>query len=334
MTRILATGIGSMPGGDPLASEDDNGRAFSEAVRVVLGELPDLPHLPELPARSAGATMTGRGVAVLDGLAADLQPAGWRLTANSGIDQRRSRSLFGRDLDTFEELLEGWEGPLKVQMVGPWTLAATTDLPRGDKVLSDHGARRDLTDALAEGLSAHVADVRRRVRGATDLLVQIDEPALPAVLGGGVPTASGYGRHRSVHPPEASDGLRRVFDAVRRAGGEPVVHCCAPDVPIELVRGAGAAGVAVDLDGLDAAAFDRVAEAIEAGERIFLGAIGTQDPAVTTAAVVERVSRLFDMLGLEPNDRMVIAPACGLAGADATRVRAVLGAAREAAAAF
>src|SRR5690606_34680899 len=107
---VLATAIGSMPGGDPLASEEDNARAFTEAVRIVRGELPDLPHLPELPGRSPGATLTGRGVALLEGLAADLQPAGWRLTDSSGVDHRRARSLLGRDLDTFEELLLGWEG--------------------------------------------------------------------------------------------------------------------------------------------------------------------------------------------------------------------------------
>ena len=38
----LATGVGSLPGTDP-----------AEAVRIVVGELPDLPHLPELPGRGA-----------------------------------------------------------------------------------------------------------------------------------------------------------------------------------------------------------------------------------------------------------------------------------------
>ena len=38
------------------------------------------------------------------------------------------------------------------------------------------------TWALAEGLRAHVRDLRRRVPAATSLVVQVDEPALPAVL--------------------------------------------------------------------------------------------------------------------------------------------------------
>ncbi|MDP3892546.1 MAG: methionine synthase, partial [Nocardioides sp.] len=64
----LATGIGSWPG--------DDQAAYTEAVRTVLGELPDLPHLPELPGRGVGADLTGRALAVVADLGADLQPAG------------------------------------------------------------------------------------------------------------------------------------------------------------------------------------------------------------------------------------------------------------------
>ena len=69
-----------------------------------------------------------------------------------------------------EEALQGYTGHLKVQVTGPWTLAATVERPRGDKVLADHGARRELAQALAEGLRDHLADVRRRVAGAGPLL--------------------------------------------------------------------------------------------------------------------------------------------------------------------
>ena len=43
--------------------------------------------------------MTGRGLAVVAGLGADLQPAGWRLTDAPGIDHRRARSLLAQDRD-------------------------------------------------------------------------------------------------------------------------------------------------------------------------------------------------------------------------------------------
>ncbi|MDQ4085535.1 MAG: methionine synthase, partial [Actinomycetota bacterium] len=142
----VATGVGSMPGED-----------LAEAVRVVLGELTDLAHLPELPGRGAAASMTGRAVAVLADLGADLQPAGWRLTDAPGRDQRRARSLLAQDLDVLEEQAQGYQGAFKVQVAGPWTLAATVERPRGDRLLADHGARRELAQSLAEGVAAHVA---------------------------------------------------------------------------------------------------------------------------------------------------------------------------------
>ncbi|WP_235530205.1 methionine synthase [Nocardioides sp. Root151] len=330
----LATGIGSMPGGGALANEADNARDFGEAVRVVVGELPDLVHLPELPGRGAAATMTGRGLAVVSGLGADLQPAGWRLTDHSGIDHRRARSLLSQDLDAIEEQVQDFTGVFKVQVAGPWTLAATVEKPRGDKVLSDHGARRELAEALAEGLRDHVADVRRRVPGASEILVQVDEPALPAVLAAQIPTASGWGKHRAVHPPEASGALEQVMAAIAGAGATPIVHCCAPDVPIALLRGAGARGISIDLDLLVPGSYDALAEAVEAGDRVLLGAVPSlaPNPRPTEGSVSERLLRLLDMLGLEPTDRLVVTPSCGLAGADPAWARAALELSRKSAA--
>jgi methionine synthase II (cobalamin-independent) len=308
----FATGVGSMPG-----TTDDG---YAEAVRVVLGELSDLPHVPEVPGRGVQAGMTGRALAVVDGLAADLQPAGWRLTDTSGVDHRRARSLLAQDLDTVEELAQGYEGTFKTQVAGPWTLAATVEKPRGDKVLSDHGARRELAQALAEGVGQHLADLRRRVSGADRWIVQVDEPALAAVVGGQVPTASGYGRHRSVDLPEASAHLEWVVEAVTGAGGEAWVHSCAPQTPWSLVSGTGAAGLSADLDMLGPADLDTFAEALEAGRSAALGVVPSTDPATdpSDARLTERVQRWLDMLGLDPEvvgERLVVTPTCGLAGA-------------------
>jgi methionine synthase II (cobalamin-independent) len=307
----LASGVGSMPGTDD--------REYAEAVRVVLGEL-SLPHVPELPGRGATATVTGRGLAVVAGLGADLQPAGWRLTDAPGIDHRRARSLLAQDLDQVEEQAQGHQGPFKAQVCGPWTLAATVEKPRGDKVLSDHGARRDLAQALAEGVRDHVADLRRRLPGTDRLVVQVDEPALPAVLGGAVPTASGFGRHRRVDLPEASAALEWVLSAISEAGAEPWVHSCAPEVPWSLVRGAGALGLSVDLDVLRAEDLDALAEGLEAGGSLALGVVPSTDPTSvpTDTVVTERVLRWLDMVGLDPEEvagRLVVTPSCGLAGA-------------------
>ncbi|MDP3889883.1 methionine synthase [Nocardioides sp.] len=322
----LATGVGSWPG--------DDQAAYTEAVRTVLGELPDLPHLPEIPGRGIGADLTGRALAVVADLGADLQPAGWRLTDAPGIDQRRARSQLGQDLDGLEELAQDHVGPFKVQLAGPWTLAATVEKPRGDRVLSDFGARRDLAQALAEGVRTHVADLRRRLPGVTDLLVQLDEPALPAVMAGAVPTASGFHRHRSVDAPAASEALEWVLAAISEAGGVPLVHSCASDVPVDLLRGAGARGVSVDLGAVDSSAYDALATALEADEWVLLGVVPAvdPDPVPSDSSMTERVLRWLDMLGLEPTERLVVTPTCGLAGASPGWARNALTSARATAA--
>lgn len=317
----LATGVGSMPG--------DDDRSYVEMVRVTLGELPDLAFVPELPARGMTANMTGRALAVVSGLGFDLQPAGWRLTDASGVDHRRARSLLAQDLDRVEEQAQDYAGAFKAQVAGPWTLAATVEKPRGDKVLSDHGARRDLAQALAEGVRVHVADLRRRLPKVERLIIQVDEPMLPAVLEARVPTASGFGRHRTVHPPEASAALEAVIEAIADAGAEPWVHSCAPGVPWALVAGAGARGLSVDHAMLGAKDFDVLAQALDDGLTIALGVVPSTDPspAPNDTELTEGVLRWLDMLGLDPaeaRERLVITPSCGLAGASINWSRAAL----------
>ena len=124
-----------MPGTDP-----------AEAMRIVLGELPDLPHLAELPARGPGADLTGRTAALLVGLSVENTSTGWRFAGRPGRDLSRARGLLSSDLDALEETAGGYQGPLKVQVCGPWTMAATIELARSqDPALADPGAVADLT---------------------------------------------------------------------------------------------------------------------------------------------------------------------------------------------
>ncbi len=324
----VASGVGSMPGADA--------PAYDEAVRLVLGELPDLPQLPELPGRGATANMTARALAIVTGLGADLQPAGWRLTDAAGADLRRARSLLAQDLDAVEELTQDFQGRFKIQVAGPWTLAATVERPRGDRVLADHGARRELAQALAEGLRDHIADVQRRIPGA-EVVVQVDEPALPAVMTGQVPTASGFSRHRSVDAPVASPPLEWVFESIRGSGAVPVAHCCAAEAPIPLLLGAGAEGISVDLAVLPLSSYEDLADAVERQKLVFLGAVPSSEPATWPGdhQLTERVLRLFDMLGLDPGtvgERLVVTPSCGLADAGPSWARRALELSRKVAA--
>ena len=69
-----------------------------------------------------------------------------------------------------------------------------------------------------------------------------------------------------------------------------------------------------------------MAAALEADRWTFLGVVPSTRPDTEPAVgdVVRRVERLLDMLGLEPTDRLVLTPACGLAGADPAWARTAL----------
>ena len=302
----VATGVGSLPYLDP-----------DEAAHVVTGELPDFPHLPELPLRGAGAGMIGRTASLLVDLHVDLQPAGWRLTDRPGADERSARALLRADLDALEVAALGYVGPLKLQVTGPLTLAASVERPRGDRALADYGARRDLAQSLAEGVREHAADVVKRLPGA-QVVVQIDEPSLPAVLAGAIPTSSGFGRHRAV---DAAEGEQLLAEVVRAAGEWAVVHCCAPAVPVRLVQRAGAQAVSLDVGLLTGEVLDELAEAVDDGLAVWPGIVPARRPhgVPSDTELVERLERLFSRLDVDPARvaaGTVVTPACGLAGAD------------------
>jgi methionine synthase II (cobalamin-independent) len=313
-----ATGVGSLPGTDP-----------AEAMRLVVGELPDFAHLPELPGRGAGADLIGRSAALLVDLAVDLTPAGWRLVPRAGIDQRRAEEFLARDLDALYEVAEGWTGPLKVQAAGPWTLAAGLERTRGDRAVVDPGARRDLAQSLAEGLAAHAAAVAARVPGA-QVVLQLDEPSVPDVLRGGLPTVSGFGKLPAV---EATVVEQELTDLVARLVVPVVVHCCAFRAPLELFRAAGAAAVSFDLGLMPD--LDAVGTAIEAGTHLFLGVVPGADATLPAPrSTASRVQAWWGELGFPADDlagAVTLTPSCGLAGASPAYTRAAMAHVREAA---
>ena len=201
-----ATGVGSHPGEDHF-----------EAMRMVFGEVPGLPYLPELPARGVGADMVGRTAALLVELPVEVQPSGWRFADRPGRDhQRAGRPPPARPRRAGGDRPTTTPGPLKLQVCGPWTLAASIELRHGDKMLvrPGSGARPDRV-AGRRGSRDTCAEVRRRLPGVTEIVLQLDEPGLPGVLAGTVPTASGL---RAAGRRGAGGGWRsrcRLFDASR-----------------------------------------------------------------------------------------------------------------------
>ncbi|MCQ4193605.1 methionine synthase [Streptomyces parvulus] len=310
-----ATGVGSLPGDDA-----------REAVKTSTGTFEDFPFLPELPARGPGADMIGRTAGMLVELYARVEPSGWRLGDRPGRDTKRARAWLGEDLDALEEFTQGYQGPLKVQAVGPWTLAAALELRGGEAVLSDPGACRDLAASLAEGLRLHLAEIRRRVPGARPVL-QLDEPSLTAVLRGQVRSASGYRTHRAVDRQLVEAALREVAGA--QSGGDPVVvHSCAPDVPFALLRRAGFAGISFDFSLLTERDDEAIGEAAESGTRLLAGVVPGTDAALSDpAGSVMGVRTLWRRLGLRPEllaEAVTVTPSCGLAGASPAYARRAL----------
>jgi methionine synthase II (cobalamin-independent) len=319
---VASTGIGSWPGTE-----------MADSLKIALAECPDLPYLPELPARGPHAGLVGRGAALLTGIGVDLTSVGWRLADTSSRDHRRAIATLRSDLDELEEATQGYHGPVKIAIAGPWTLTAGLEHPRGDKVLPDAGARRDVAQSLEQGIADLRDELARRLPDI-DLIIQLDEPSLPAVLAGGITTASGLGRHRPIDIPEVSTAYSGI---VEHLGATPViVHSCAPGVPIAVLAKAGIRGVALDLSLLTSGDWDALGAAMEDDLWLLAGALPTADPAVAIPGpdqVADRVLGPIRRLGLPPeiSTHTVITPACGLAGFTRTDAIAALRTVRTAA---
>jgi hypothetical protein len=317
------------------------GTDATETLAVVLGELPEFPFLPELPSRGPGADMIGRAAALLVDLPVETTATGWRLAERRGRDLGRATGLLEADLDTLEAAASGYAGTFKIQLCGPWTLAASLALTHSmEPAISDAGAVADLAASLAEGAAAHAADIRRRLPGA-EIVVQFDEPALPGVLAGAVPTASGLRRVPAVDEPVAADRLRQVLEAPQAPA---IIHCCAADVPWSVSASSGARGVSFDLALVRRADEDAIGELAEAGHGVLIGAVPANEDHVRRAAdgspgdgrrvrprgaqdFATDVIRLWDRIGLPLaglSGQVVITPACGLAGVSPARARAAL----------
>jgi len=311
------TGLGPFPGTDPL-----------EAARIVfaeLGEPPGLPFLPELPARGVGADPVGRTATLLAGLHVEVGTGVWRFVTRPGRDEHRARTALSTDLDGLEEAADGYAGPAKLRIVGPWTLAATIELRKGERAVADEGAVRDIAGSLAEGLSGHLADLRRRLPALTRLVVQVDEPMLAAVVAGELATASGWGRLRSYERAVVEDGLRQVLAVCQPDPAGVWIGTTALDGA--LLRQAGAAFVGLDGAVLDSVDEDEIGEAIDAGLGLLVGCVPLAARRDDPRPVTEPVRSLWKRLGFALDElptTVALAPVDGLEQIDRTDVPAVL----------
>ncbi|MCZ2402767.1 hypothetical protein IV498_06095 [Paenarthrobacter sp. Z7-10] len=270
--------MGSWPGSDPM-----------EAVRITRGELgsPHLPYLVELPDRGVGADTIGRTAAMLVELPVDVQPFGWRLVDRAGADYRRAVAMLSSDVNMLADVIGTEEQPgaeLKIQLCGPWTLAASLHLHYGERALLDSGARRELAESLAAGMADHLAKVAAAAPNAR-ITVQLDEPEINRVLAGSIPTASGYRTLRAISKTEVARGWELVLAAARAAGAAEVVLAVpGAGSSLGLAFSTGADAVALPVGELGTQDWEQLATAIEAGRKVWAGIAAAQEPGADAVA--------------------------------------------------
>lgn len=320
-SQVTATGLGDWPGTDPV-----------EAAKAIRGELgsPHLPFLAELPDRGVGSDPVGRTATLLVDLHADVQPHGWRIVDRPGRDAIRAASALSTDLNVLADVAGSEERKaeeLQVRLLGPLSLMAGLYLHNGERVLSDAGARRDVAQSLAAGVGDFLARVRASVPGAR-VTVQLAEPDAAQVLAGLLPTASGYRTIRSLPASEARGAWSDAIEALRGAGAEQViVHVEQWEAPIDAVLEAGADGLSIPAGSLAVQQWERLAEAVESGARVWLGVLPLEPSQGTrTGELADGLLRPWRQLGLPASslEAVRVTPAGNLASLTPERATAVL----------
>lgn len=265
MTRSF--GLGPMPG-----------TSVAEAADIIVSET-SLPHLPLLPDRGLGFDQVAATAAMIPHVSVARGPRGWV------VSDRPSHSV-DADLDVCEALW-GELPVLKMQALGPYSLAASVELADGHRAITDRGALRDITEALIDGLSSYSDGLARRFGG--EVVIQLDEPLLPQVVSGRLRGTSDLDSVRSIHPEEVRDGLSSVAAGLGRevllnqSGYAPLWEVAPCEVLVSVSHVLGTA----QLDGLG--------EALSAG-RVGLG-VARGGSARETAV---GLARLVAELGVDP----------------------------------
>ena len=194
------------------------GTSMAEAADIIMGET-ELPAIPQLPERGLGSDSVGRTASMLEAITIDRGPRSWRMTARPQLLTRRAWDRLERDLDEVQQVWGETVPRIKIQALGPWSLAASIELADGHRVLTDSGAFAELSDALLHGIRAHATDVARRFHG--EVVVQLDEPLLADVIAGRIPGTTDFDSIPAALTrwhSRPSCALRRIIFIVRRCG--------------------------------------------------------------------------------------------------------------------
>ena len=281
---------------------------------------------PSCPPAAPARDMIGRGAALLVDLPVEIAPSGWRLTAHPGRDLRRAPRPLARDLDALEDAGRGLRRP--AQAAGGRPVDARRGARAADRAPGRHRPRRGARPRRVAGRGAAAAPRRGRAPAAG----RRPRPAARRAVAAGRARRAGadaVGLRHGARRRGRRGRARRCRDvlAVAPDGGR-VVHCCAPDVPIALLRAAGADAIALDAPSLTTRALRRARR----GRRRRALALARR-PARHRRRGHPRHRARPDPRGSGPRSAsrrpcspstVVPTPACGLAGATPAYARRVL----------
>lgn len=266
------------------------GKNLFEALDIIGSETGEMPHLPILADRGLGYDDVAVTAALIDHVTIDRGPRSWVLTDRPRSATFQLRDRTDRDLDVAEAL---WTqiARVKIQALGPFSLAASLELRSGHRALTDAGAVRDLQEALIDGLRSRLTEVRRRF-SIDEVIVQLDEPWLASIAAGRVPGTTDFDTIPAVHPVDLNNQLGAVVGALNtevllnQTGFAPLWQVAPCQLLVDTACVAGTA----QLDGLGSA--------LSRG-RVGLG-VPPQQVADDPRGVAIQLARLSEELGVDP----------------------------------
>lgn len=277
-----------------------------EAARIIAGEAA-LPFIPQLINRGVGSSLSGSTLSLLSSSYVQ-GPRSWQMSGPTVASRRRNDEIH-RDIDVYEEAWEGGSAlssqEIKVQVMGPWSLAVATELSDGHRIVSDRSAVRGFHDEWSGGVAEYLSEIHRRF--GKRIVLHIEEHYVGTLVRGRIAGTTDW----DIIPPVHNDILSTEWD--RTIGGvfdelggvttddashgvvTGVVMSCGASLPDDLEMPAWAMPL-IGLDELERAAadgssthhmLDRVGELIDAdGRSMVIGVAGDNGAAGDAAGIV------------------------------------------------
>lgn len=307
-----------------------------EAARIIAGEAA-VPFIPQLINRGVGSSLSGSTLSLLSSSYVQ-GPRSWQMSGPTVASRRRNDEIH-RDIDVYEKAWEGGSAlssqEMKVQVMGPWSLAVATELSDGHRIVSDKSAVRGFHDEWSGGVAEYLSEIHRRF--GKRIVLHIEEPYVGTLVRGRIAGTTDW----DIIPPVHNDVLSTEWD--RTIGGvfdelggvitddasqgvvAGVVMSCGASLPDNLEMPAWTLPL-IGLGELERAAadgasthhiLDRVGELIDAdGRSMVIGVAGDNgadagdrdQSTVTTAYATEdpardravRIARVWKAMGINP----------------------------------